>query len=79
MAVLDSSGTIVGRSRDAQRFVGEKAVPEVLDAVAAQGSGRMQSLTKEGVPVFSAFVTSKPWKWTVVVGAPKATLEREML
>lgn len=78
VAVLDSSGTIVGRSRDAQRYVGQKAVTELLAAIAAQGSGHMQSVTKEGVPVFSAFVTSKVWKWTVVVGAPKAILEREL-
>lgn len=78
VAVLDSSGTIVGRSRDAERFVGQKATPELLAAVAAQGDGRTQSFTKEGVPVFSAFVTSKLWKWTVVVGAPTATLEGDM-
>ncbi|MEY2860363.1 MAG: Bacteriophytochrome cph2 [Pseudomonadota bacterium] len=78
VAVLDSSGTIVGRSREAKRFVGQKAVPELLAAVSVQDSGRMESVTKDGVPVFSAFVTSQPWKWTVVVGAPKAILEHGM-
>jgi diguanylate cyclase (GGDEF)-like protein len=75
VAVLDSSGTIVGRSREAKRFVGQTAVPELLAAVAANDSGRLESVTKDGVPVLSAFVTSQPWKWTVVVGAPKAILE----
>ncbi len=37
MAVLDSNGTIVGRSRDVDRFLGQKAVPE-LAAALAQGA-----------------------------------------
>jgi hypothetical protein len=28
-AIVDSSGTIIGRSRDAERFVGQKAVAEL--------------------------------------------------
>ena len=68
----------MGRSRDAERYVGQKAVPELWAALTAHGDGRVQSVTKDGVPVFTAFVTSKTWKWSVVVGAPNAILEREM-
>jgi len=75
IAVLDSSGTIVGRSRDSERYLGQKAVPEIIASIRNQAQGATDSLTKEGIPVFSAFATSKPWGWTVVVGAPKSTLE----
>ena len=75
IAVLDSSGTIVGRSRDAERYLGQKAVPEILDAVHSQPQGTTESQTKEGIPVFSAYAGSKTWGWTVVVGAPKSALE----
>jgi diguanylate cyclase (GGDEF)-like protein len=77
-AVLDSSGTIVARSRDAEKFVGQKAVPVVLEALATRGSGPLESTTKDGVPVYSALNVSPIWKWSVIVGAPKAVLQREM-
>jgi len=79
LAVLDSSGTIVGRSRDAQRFVGQKAVAEVIEAAHAHQSGVMESLTKEGIPAFTAYATSPQWGWTVVVGAPKSAIESHNL
>lgn len=79
VAVLDSSGTIVARSREADRFVGQKAVPEVLAAIGQGDSGLFESRTKDGIPVYSAFVNSKVWRWTVVVGAPKSTLEGDLL
>ena len=78
VAVLDSSGTIVARSRDADRFVGQKAVPEVLAAIEKMRNGRIESLTKEDVPVVTAFMTSIPLRWTVVVGAPKSELQSEV-
>jgi diguanylate cyclase (GGDEF)-like protein len=79
IAVLDGSGTIVGRSRDADRYLGQKAVPELLEAVHSQMLGTIESHTKEGIPVFSAFARSKTWGWAVVVGAPKSNLEGSIL
>lgn len=75
VAILDRSGTIVGRSREAERFVGQKAVPELLERVLHQEQGSQDVLTKEGIPVVTSFVRSPTWGWTVVIGAPKATLE----
>lgn len=40
LAVLDSGGTIVARSRDPSRYVGEKAVPELRVAAARGGLHR---------------------------------------
>lgn len=79
VAVLDSSGAIVGRSRDAQRYVGQKAVGEVIAAAHAHANGVMESVTKEGIPVYTAYASSKPWGWTVVVGAPKSTIQSDNL
>lgn len=77
-ALLDSSGTIVGRTRDVERFVGQKAVPELRSAIAAQRSGTMEALTKEGSKVATAFETSSTWKWSVAVGAPKNLIEERL-
>lgn len=78
VAVLDSSGHIVGRSRDVQRYLGQLAVPDLLAAMALQDSGTLLSETKEGEPVFTAYATSKPWRWRVVVGAPRAVLLHDL-
>jgi diguanylate cyclase (GGDEF)-like protein len=72
VAVLDGSGTIIGRSRDLPRYLGQPAVPDLLAAVQAAPSGFLQTLTKDGVPVFSAFNTLRLGGWKVVVGAPTA-------
>jgi diguanylate cyclase (GGDEF)-like protein len=79
VAVLDSAGQIAGRSRDAGRFVGEKAVPEVLSERKKSPEGRLQSVTKDGVPVFSAYTNSKRWGWSVVVGAPREDLGQAVM
>ncbi len=77
VAVLDRSGTIVGRSRDADRYLGQKAVGGLLEAIRAHDSGVMESVTKEGIPVFTAYATSKQWGWTVAVGAPKGSIQND--
>jgi len=79
VGVLDSSGHIVGRSRDVQRYLGQTAVPSLLEAMALQDQGTLLSETKEGEPVFTAFATSQRWRWRVVVGAPRAVLLRDVL
>lgn len=72
VAVLDGRGTIIGRSRDLPLYLGQPAVPELRAAVQVAPSGFLQTLTKDGVPVFTAFTTLRMGGWTVVVGAPTA-------
>lgn len=79
VAVLDSGGTIVGRSREPERFIGQPAVPELLTRLKQQKSGFIESVTKENIPVFTAFSTSPRLAWTVVAGAPKSELSRELV
>ncbi len=79
VAVLDSSGQIVARSRDVQLHLGQPAVPELLAAMALRDSDTLLSETKDGEAVFTAYVTSKSWRWRVVVGAPRAVLLQDLL
>jgi diguanylate cyclase (GGDEF)-like protein len=74
-SVLDSSGTIVTRTRDAQRFVGQKAVPAVVQQIAQGQEGTIETQTMEGAPSVSSFSRSAVSGWSVAVGAPKATIE----
>ena len=78
IAVLDRTGTIVARSRDAERFVGERAVPELLAATRDSERGSLESMTKDNIPVATSFVRSPTWGWSVVIGAPKANLESSL-
>lgn len=77
-AIIDRSGTIVGRSRDAERFVGEKAVPGLIEHMRMQHHGVLETLTKEDIPVVTAFSRSTIWNWSVAIGAPKSLVEAEM-
>ena len=79
LAVLDRSGTIVGRSRDVERYLGQKAVPELQAAVSKGQSGALTTTTKEGTQVFTSYAVSRPWGWSVVVGAPTALLHESLM
>lgn len=79
VAILDSAGTIAGRSRDAERFVGQKAVPELVLRLQSAQSGTMEAITKEGIPVLTALAHSSKWGWGIATGAPKALLEAGMI
>lgn len=77
-AVLDSSGTIVARTRDASKFVGQKAVPSLTRAVLQDSEGALESTTKEGTPVYTAFSRSAVSGWTVAAGAPMTLLTTDL-
>lgn len=77
-AVLDGSGTIVARTRDTSRFVGQKAVPALARAVQQEGEGSLETVTKEGTPVYTAFSRSALSGWTVAAGAPMTLLTSDL-
>jgi diguanylate cyclase (GGDEF)-like protein len=73
-ALLDSSGTIVARSRDAARFVGQRAVEPLIKASHERREGTLETVTKDGVPVLTAYSRSGTSTWTIAVGAPRQAL-----
>lgn len=78
IAVLDQNGTIVGRSRDAARFIGQKPVPEIFAAIQHRQEGKLKTMTKEEIPVVASFSKSDIWHWTVVIGAPDSSLHDDL-
>lgn len=74
VAVLDRSGAIIGRSRDADRYVGEKGVPALREALDRQTEQALRIPTKEGIASFAAFKPSQRWGWGVAVGLHESTL-----
>ena len=79
VAVIDRSGTIVGRSRDSEQFVGQPAVPELAAALRRAPEGLLRARTKEGDLAITAHITSARWGWSVAVGAPEAQLHATLV
>ncbi|MGB3818076.1 diguanylate cyclase [Achromobacter pulmonis] len=77
-AVLDKSGTIIARTRDTAKFVGQKAVPALAQAVRAEDEGSLETTTKEGTPVYTAFNRSTLTGWTVAAGAPMTLVTTDL-
>ncbi len=77
-SVLDSSGTIIARTRESQRFVGSKAVEQVVQHLATGQEGTIETYSVEGRATVSSFSKSSVSKWSVAVGAPKAALEAHL-
>lgn len=78
-AVLDSQGTIVARTREPERYVGQSAVPEVVALIASGREGSIETMTVDGVAVVSSFSRSTVSDWSVAVGAPRSVLERQLV
>lgn len=77
-ALIDSSGTIIGRTRDEHLYIGQKAVDALQAHIVDHRRGTLDTLTKEGIPVVTAHATSERWQWSVAVGAPKAMVEDKL-
>ncbi len=75
IAVLDASGVIAARSRDADHFVGQATTPSLREAVASRSEGTLSAMTKDGIPALTAFTRFNQWGWTVAVGAPRSALQ----
>jgi diguanylate cyclase (GGDEF)-like protein len=74
VSIFDSTGTIVARTHDADRFVGEKGAPALVAALATTSEGMVETRTLEGVPVFAVYSRSTHTGWAVAVGVPQQVL-----
>jgi len=72
--VLDSQGTIVARTHDAERLVGQKGSPELVRRATEVREDVFESRTVEGIPVLTVFSRSPLSNWTVAIGIPQREL-----
>jgi len=73
-AILDSSETIAARTVGADEFVGKKAAPDLVRALATSREGAFEGTTLEGIAVLISFSSSQFSDWTVAIGIPKDAL-----
>lgn len=76
-AVIDQNSVIVARSRDAERFVGQRATDVLIDAV-KRGETLFQSVTKDGTPVYTSVAPVPGSGWYVAVGRPAAAIHAQV-
>jgi len=69
--IFDRNGLIVAHNRGLDRFIGQPAMPALRAQIAKGPEGWFPSITKEGVPVYSAFRRSPISGWTVAIGLPR--------
>jgi diguanylate cyclase (GGDEF)-like protein len=77
-AVFDSSGTIVARSHEHDRFVGRRGAPELVRRMAEQPEGALDARTLEGISVVSVYSRSPTTGWSVALGIPAETLAAQL-
>jgi signal transduction histidine kinase len=76
-AVIDQNSVIVARSRDADRFVGERATQALIDGV-KRGDTLFQSVTKDEIAVYTSVAPVPGSGWHVVVGRPAAAIQAQV-
>jgi diguanylate cyclase (GGDEF)-like protein len=77
-AIFDSSGTIVARTHEPERFVGGKGTLEFIERIRETGEGSLETVTREGIATVAAYSRSPSTKWSVGIGIPRDELEREL-
>ncbi len=68
--VFDSTGTVVARTHDMERFAGKKGAPALIKRMAETGEDALETTSLEGIPLFSVFSRSTVSNWTVAIGIP---------
>lgn len=70
-AVFDTTGTVVARTQEHERFVGGKGAAALVERMAVATEGVIETDTLEGIPVVSVFSRSPLTGWTVALGIPR--------
>lgn len=75
--VLDQRHTIIARSRDVQRYIGQPAT-ESLSSGIRSGAAQFLARTKDGTEVMVSAAQVPGSEWVVAVGQPAAALRDEV-
>ena len=77
-AVLDSTGAIVVRSRDTERYAGLKPAQDVIAHLTERDEADLVSRSLDGTRVSVVYSRSPASRWAVAVGIPVEELRAEM-
>ena len=71
VAILDSGGTIVARTKTPELFIGKQGTPEFRRQTLRAQEGIYETPTLEGVEVIGGFHRSSVSGWMIAFGVPK--------
>jgi signal transduction histidine kinase len=74
VTVSDRIGVTLARNRDPEQFVGQMGRKSIIERFHAADAGWFPIVSREGVPVYTAFARVKLAGWTIAVGIPDAVL-----
>jgi len=78
-AVIDSNGTIAGRTHSPEQLVGRKASATLLQAMTASREGSLNANTQDNIPVRSFYSVSPLTNWRVAIGIPRNVIQGALL
>lgn len=68
--IIDSKGKIAVRSHDTARYLGQPVTPALAAHMAQASEGGFESLTLDGIAVYTVYSTAPRSKWVVAMGIP---------
>ena len=74
--VLDREGTVIARTKDPEKRVGQRASANMLRAMKAADRGVVDARTLDGVPVFTVFSRAPDSGWVVLIGLSQEELAK---
>ncbi|CAN5423857.1 hypothetical protein BH11PSE11_BH11PSE11_01740 [soil metagenome] len=72
--ITDSTGTIVARTHNMEKFFGKKVTPDLLQRMSGKAEDAFESTTLEGISVLTVYSRSPLTNWTTVIGMPMAEI-----
>jgi len=73
--LLDRNKVIIGRTRAADRLVGQPATASLAAKMDETAEGAFRLLSREGQPVYAAISRSPRTGWTIVLAVPQSTAD----
>jgi signal transduction histidine kinase len=79
VSILDGNAVNVARTVNHERYLGQAASDKLTAAMKARPEGTYEGISREGIPVFTAFSRIEPFGWSVAMGIPRAELQAPAL
>ena len=73
--IVDPNGVVVARSRDPERFVGQKGTPDFLERYAKNSEGVYRDVALDGTKVYGAFSRAPMSRWIGGVAVPASVVD----
>lgn len=72
--IADSTGTIVTRTHESEKFAGRKVLPTLLRQLGSADEGSYNGNNRDGVPVITVYSKSPSSGWVVAIAMPTSEL-----